>query len=277
MNVDQAVTFVESSGTPAQIALARYAVGRIDADQALRAIIPHQRADGSWSGIDLDMPDAVSSISQTWIGLQWLIWLSPAGQNSLDRTAAFLKRVQHPEGCWDEPDEIAAHNPPSWMMPGNHDNQVWLTSAVSCKLKELGRTEDVNYEQALDFLRGSWQREEKQFNEGVHAHWMALPVFNGSVDAFDCEIAVGCRDRLADALDRDAVDPGDLAAIAYAGLLTSDVDLFRRSLNKIERTQRLDGGMTTRYGDQHRPNGTVEVLFLLKRANMLPPVSTSEA
>ena len=155
MNVEQAVAFVEAHGDPPQQALARCAVGRIDADEALAAISVRQRADGSWAGIDLDMPTAVSSISQTWLGLQWLIWLRPAGADLLDRTIAFLKSAQRPVGNWDEPDEIVAHNPPPWMLPGNHDNQVWLTSAVMCKLKELGHEKAVRLYQARHFLRSA--------------------------------------------------------------------------------------------------------------------------
>lgn len=269
MNVEQAVAFVEAHGDPAHRALACYAVGRIDADEALAAIAVRQRADGSWSGIDLDMPADVPSISQTWIGLQWLIWLSPAGTDMIDRTVAFLKDAQQPAGNWDEPDEITQHNPPPWMIPGNHDNQVWLTSAVMCKLKELGREKSVRQYQARRFLRGAWQRDRKQFNDGTHSHWMALPFFFGSSTELDREIVTGCRARLTYAAENNVFDPIDYHAAAYAALLTGETTLFAACMSKIEGFQQPDGGMTTNYGDQHRPNGTVEMLFLLKRANRL--------
>lgn len=269
MNVEQALAFVEAHGDPPQQALARYAVGRIGADEALTAISARQRADGSWAGIDLDMPAAVSSISQTWIGLQWLIWLRPAGVDLLDRTVAFLKGVQQPAGNWDEPQEIVAHNPPPWMLPGNHDNQVWLTAAVMCKLRELGREDDVRAHQALHFLRGAWQRDRKQFNDGTHPHWMALPLFFGSTHELDREIVTGCQARLLYAAENNVFDPVDYPAAAYAALLSDDAELFDACMTRLEGFQQPDGGMTTHYGDQHRPNGTVEMLFLLKRAKML--------
>jgi hypothetical protein len=269
MNVELAVAFVEAHGDPAQKALASYAVGRTSLDEAITAISLHQRADGSWSGIDPDMPAAVSSISQTWLGLQWLIWLRPAGADLLDQTVAFLRSVQHPGGNWDEPDEIVSHSPPPWMIPGNHDNQVWLTSAVMCKLKELGRDGDVRSHQALHFLRGAWQRDRRQFNDGTHSHWMALPLFFGSTHELDREIIAGCRARLVYAAENHVFDPYDYHSAAYAALLTDDTALFTLCMNKLEGFQQPDGGMTTNYGDHHRPNGTLEMLFLLKRANML--------
>ena len=275
MNVEQAVTFVESSGKPAQIALAHYAVERISAEEALQAIAPHQRADGSWSGTDEDMPGDISSISQTWVGLQWLIWLHPAGDDPLQRTVEFLKRVQHPESFWDEPDEITAFNPPPWMQPGNQDNQVWLTSAVCAKLKELGQQDQVNFEQALEFLRLSWRADERQFNDSTHPHWMALPLFHNSTHAGDNEIEAGCRDRLVEAVEHNRLDPYDYPAVAHAAILASDLDLFRRCMDKLEGFQQPDGGLMTHYGDQHRANGTVELLFLLKRAHMLPALPSA--
>lgn len=269
MNVEQAVAFVEACGDSPLKALARYAARRITADEALAAIAERQRADGSWSGIDLDMPAAVSSISQTWIGLQWLIWLRPAGADMLDRTVAFLKGVKQPAGNWDEPDDITQHNPPPWMIPGNHDNQIWLTSAVMCKLKELEREKDVRAHLARRFLRRAWQRDRKQFNDGTHSHWMALPFFFGSSNELDREIVAGCRARLLYAAENNVLDPGDYHAAAYAALLIGDTTLFAACMSRIEGFQQADGGMTTRYGDQHRPNGTVEMLFLLRRANKL--------
>lgn len=269
MNVESALAFVERHGAPHLKALACFAVGRSGVDETLADIAPRQRDDGSWSGIDLDMPADVSSISQTWIGLQWLIWLRPVDGERLDRTVAFLQRVQRPEGCWDEPDEIVEHNPPPWMVPGVHDNQVWLTAAVMCKLKELGRAKDVRAQRAKEFLRGAWQRDRKQFNDGTHSHWMALPLFFGSRTALDREMVAGCRARLMHAAEHNIFDPGDYIAAAYAALLTGDTALFAACMSKLEGFQQTDGGMSTNYGDYHRPNATVEMLMLLKRANRL--------
>ena len=277
MNVDQAVSFVESSGTAAQVALAHSAVGRIGADDAVEAVAAHQRADGSWAKIDPDMSGDLSSISQTWIGLQWLIWLSPAGADQLEHTIAFLRGAQRRQGFWDEPDEIAQFSPPQWMLPGQRDNQVWLTSAVCCKLKELDRSADVSYEAALEFLRGAWSDENRRFSDDPHPHWMALPLFHNSIDPRDALIEAGCRERLVEAIENSRLDPSDYTAVAYAAMLGSDVELFRRCLDKIESYQQADGGMTTRYGDQHRPNATVETLFLFKCANLLPVASKTES
>jgi hypothetical protein len=268
MDIERAVAFVEAQGEAPQVALARYAVGRIGAEEVAQAISVRQRDDGSWSGIDHDMPAAVSSISQTWIGLQWLIWLdAPEGDTLVERTVDFLRAAQHPQGYWDEPDEIVQHHPPPWMLPGNPENQVWLTSAVMCKLKELGRDDGVNRAGALDFLRAAWQSEKGYFHEGGHPHWMTLPLLHGSERDDDRAIAAGCRDWLAHLVEERLIDPYDYAAVAYAALLTNDDVLFRLCMESIETFQKADGGMTTQYGDQHRVNGTVETLYLLKRAS----------
>ncbi len=98
---------------------------------------------------DGDMEGVLSTISQTWQGLQWLLWTCPSDSAPLDRTVDFLRRTQHVGGYWDEPPGILEFNPPPWMVPGNHANQLWLTSAVCCKLLELGRQADVRFEAAL--------------------------------------------------------------------------------------------------------------------------------
>ncbi len=277
MNIQRALAFLDASGETAFTALGRCAVGLVDAEAVLTAIAPYQRADGSWAGIDKDMPAQISSISQTWIGLQWLIWLRPAGGDLLDKTVAFLRAAQKPNGCWDEPDEIKAYNPPPWMLPGDPANQRWLTSAGACKLKELGRTGDVNFAAALDFIRSSWDAQARRFTEYPHTHWMVLPLLFDSPDAHDRDIAAGCRDLLSGLVDRSALDPYDYHSVAYAALLTGDDDLFKRALAKIESFQQADGGMSTNYGDQHRPNGTVETLFLLRDANLLSAAAAPES
>ncbi len=81
----------------------------------------------------------------------------PIRLGPLDRTVDFLRRTQHVRDYWDEPPGSLSFNPPSWMVPGNHAKQLWLTSVVCCKLLELGRQADVRFEVAVEFLRSSWE------------------------------------------------------------------------------------------------------------------------
>ena len=76
-----------------------------------------------------------------------------SGQPGAPEHTDFLKRSQHEDGYWDEPEEIVSYDPPFWMLPGQYANQVWLTSAISCKLKELGVEQQVDFEKAVAFLR----------------------------------------------------------------------------------------------------------------------------
>ena len=98
---------------------------------------------------------------------------------------------------------------------------------------------------------------------------MALPLFFGSSNELDRKIVAGCRARLTHAAENNVFDPYDYHSAAYAALLTGDTSLFATCMAKLEGFQQPDGGMMTHYGDHHRPNGTVEMLFLLKRANKL--------
>ena len=106
-------------------------------DEALKELQPFQNADGGWRGMDSDMQGPISTISNTWVAMQWLSWLGQKDSESMNRTIDFLKKVQAENGYWDEPDEILKYDPPPWMIPGDYANQLWLTSAICCQLMEI--------------------------------------------------------------------------------------------------------------------------------------------
>jgi hypothetical protein len=264
--MDKAVQFVQASGDPVLSGLAAYATGKQDAAEALATIETYQCPDGGWTKTDKDFQGDLSVISTTWVALQWLIWLGAKNSPTLDRTVSFLHDSQRENGCWDEPEGIRQFNPPFWMLPGRYENQLWLTSAVCCKLKELGCEGSVNFEGALDFLRQGW--DGQRFPVFTHTHWMTMPLLamQNSGSVLDQEIILGCKTFLLNAIQTGEADPGDECAIAYASRLTGDLsnDLYELALRRVLSNQEEDGGMNTRYGEKHRPGFTVEVLFLLK-------------
>jgi len=270
LDAARAVAFVEREGSPVWATWARFVVGHAGASSVLEAIAPYQRADGGWARIDPDLPADLSLISQTWLGLQWLIWLAPMGQGRIERTVEFLRAHQRLDGCWDEPGEILEHDPPPWMEPGVYANQLWLTAAVGCKLAELDRLGQVHEEITLEFLRKGWTGE--RFPQFVHPHWMAMPLFHlRGQTPLDYAIRDGCRAFLTDALERGAVDPFDVTAIAYGSALCGRFGegLLARCLATMEGYQQADGGWLTHYGDQHRPEATVEALMLARRVGRM--------
>ena len=251
-----------ANGSELMLALAAHATGAVSGDDVLVHLLPHQNDDGGWERFDSDMEGALSTISQTWVGLQWLLWTQPSYPVPLDRTVEFLRRTQHEEGYWDEPPEILEFNPPPWMVPGNYANQLWLTSAVCCKLLELGREDDVRFDAALDFLRSGLEGDG--FPVFLHTHWMGLYIFrclNEQTD-LDREIARGCASRLIEDLSNDAVDPIDVTAIAHAAFRSGAKDVFDVAYPMVVGNQATDGGWTTGYGDNHRPQSTIEAMHL---------------
>ena len=190
----------------------------------------------------------------------------------VDRTVAFLRQAQHDTGSWDEPQEILNYDPPPWMVPGDLANQLWLTSAVCCKLLEHHREADVRFEEALAFLRGGWDGE--RFPRYTHTHWMALSLFSRLPEpsGADRQIAEGSRQVLLDQLSLGKVDPLDATDIAYAAFRAGSGagDLYRVALGKVLENQADDGGWVTYYGDEHRAWATISAMHLLK------VVSTSE-
>jgi hypothetical protein len=271
VNAAKALEFLQRNGDPAFCTLAQYALQQIPLETALQAIQPYQREDGGWARIDKDLEGDLSMISQTWLGLQWLIYLRPGGPENLRRTVDFLVRAQHPAGCWDEPQAVLAYNPPPWMLPGQYANQLWLTSAVCCKLSELDLLDRVRFDAALSFLRGGWRGDH--FPNSAHPHWMVMPLLyrTGPQNALDGEIMAGCRTFLWNGLTNHQIDPLDVTSVAYAAHLCGDfaADLFKLALDRMLSLQQPDGGWTTNYGDQHRPGATLDALFLLRRTGHL--------
>jgi hypothetical protein len=267
VNVDKAIDFVCTSGDSILSALALSVAGRMDAEQVLDIIKVYQRNDGGWTKADMDFQGDLSIITATSVALQWLLCAGGEGSAVLEKTVDYLHGAQKSDGAWDEPDEIRHYNPPPWMLPGRYENQVWLTSAIGCKLKELGRERDVDFDRALDFVRRGW--DGNRFPVFVHTHWMAMPLFHmqNTGSALDGQIIAGCARFLYEAITNNQVDPGDLISIAYASLLTGDVaaDLREISLKGMLDNQMDDGGWKTNYGDKYRAAFTVEALFMLKR------------
>lgn len=266
INKDKALQFVQASSDPILSALANYAVGKQSAAEALATLQAYQLFDGGWTKTDKDFQGDLSVISTTWVALQWLIWLGGKGNPALERTISFLQKTQNEAGYWDEPEEIRQFNPPFWMLPGNRENQLWLTSAVCCKLKELGCEGEIDFEKALDFLRQGW--DGTRFPVFTHTHWMAMPLFTmqNTGSTLDNEIILGCKTFLQKAIETGEADPGDLCAIAYASRLTGNLvnDLYRLAIQGVIQNQMDDGGWNTRYPEKHRPAFTVEALFLLQ-------------
>lgn len=267
MDTEKAVKFIKDSGDRVLISLAEYAVGQKDKDEVLATISKYQLADGGWTGTDKDFTGELSVISTTWYGLQWLIWLEAGDSRELEDTVAFLAEAQRSGGYWDEPEEILEYDPSPWMLPGQYENKLWLTSAVGSKLKELGRLEDIDQEAAFSFIAAGWDGERLPgFN---HTHWMCIYLFFDIPEYIN--IAAGCKKFLLQAIEQDEVDSGDYCAVAYHSYNTGKFarGLYELSLEKLMSFQADDGGMITEYGDKHRPVFTVETLFLLRKIGKL--------
>ena len=157
---DRAVTFVLNSNDPVLTNLARNATGDCSREEAIEALRVNQREDGGWTRTDKDFQGDLSIITATFVALQWLNWVGDRKSAVLLNTLDFLRRTQRDDGCWDEPEGIVNFNPPFWMLPGRYENQVWLTSAICCKLKELGQAHQVDFAKALEFVRRRVERRE---------------------------------------------------------------------------------------------------------------------
>lgn len=267
VDIDKAIRFVHASQDPIFSAMVSFAAGTMGSQEVLDTLKTYQRADGGWTKTDKDFQADLSAISTTWVALQWLLWIGARSSDVLNKTVAFLKNTQRADGSWDESEEIQQYDPPPWMLPGRYENQLWLTSAVCCKLKELGREQDVDFAHALGFLRQGWNGS--RFPVFIHTHWMALPLFymENTNSAADQQIIDGCKRFLYEAIVTGQVDPGDFSAIAYGSSLAGGIadDLCETALKVVFRNQMDDGGWKTNYGDKHRPGMTVDALFLLKR------------
>ena len=267
---DSATAFVHNTNDPVLSSLALYASGSCSREDVINCLETYQRDDGGWTRTDKGFQGDLSIISATWVAVQWLNWIGDRNSSVLRKTLNFLRTTQREDGSRDEPDDIVNFNPPFWMMPGRYENQVWLTSAICCKLKESGREQQVDFTKALEFIRQGWKGE--RFPVYQHTHWMAMPLLSliGTGDEADEEIIRGCRKVLYDAVAADKADPGDTISIAYASHLAGEIaeDLFDITLDKVKGYQHDDGGWITNHGEEHRAAFTVEALFLFKRVGL---------
>jgi hypothetical protein len=153
------------------------------------------------------------------------------------------------------------------MLPGRYEYQLWLISAVCCKLKEPGCESEVKFDKALDFLRkGLDSHRYPVFHD---TNWMVMGLL-GMIESKHCpdrQIILGCKKHLLDAIENENVDPGDISAIAYASKLAGEPahDLLELSSTRMRENQMEDGGWRTNYGEKHRPGLTVDALFTLKK------------
>ena len=258
--------YINANGSDHTKAIGNAIVNPDTVDEALIELRPFQNADGGWRGMDSDMKGPVSTISCTWVAMQWLSCLNQLDSECLKKTVDFLKKVQNENGYWDEPEAIVEYDPPPWMVPGEYENQLWLTSAICCQLLEINKTAEVNFNMAIEFLRAGW--DGKHFKKYSHPHWMAIVIFYQLREVSDLNeaIAEGCKLFLISSILEGKEDPIDYVDITYASLRVGNWadDLLKISMEKLLEGQADDGGWITNYGDQHRPMGTARAIYLLK-------------
>lgn len=261
-----AVRFVSNRGTGLQIRLAQFAVGETDARAVEELLADYQNDGGGWRSLDGSGRFPLSTISFTQVALEWLAHLQPEKETLIDRTMVFLSRTQRPDGSWDESEDILTFDPPPWMHPGVHANRVWLTVAILARVQALGRTEEIRFRDALDFVKAAWT--DDGFPAYPHTHWVALELLSGldERDEQDDLIMRGCVDYLTDAIERDTIDTNDLTSVIQAATAAGASSLERMAMVRFNEGQAADGGWNTEYGDALRPAATVKALLFLRRS-----------
>ncbi|MEL6150254.1 MAG: prenyltransferase/squalene oxidase repeat-containing protein [Chloroflexota bacterium] len=272
VDVIGAVQFIDAHGSDVHRAMARQAVGAALPADVITALTPLQRDDGGWTGLHPDCPRDFSTISCTWMALQYLRWIGVDKTPLIDRTVAYLAAQQHADGYWDEPDEIIQHNPPPHMQPGNPRTRMWLTAAVARMLLETGHDTDVYFGPALSYLSDRWEAGTlRGKNALLHPLWMMLPLFKMVGHARDAHIVESCNNRLLAAVEFEELDPMDVTAVAHAALATrfAGNKLYVAARDYVLTQQQAAGGFATNYGEQHRPNATVDALMLMRWGGLI--------
>lgn len=272
VDVQRAVAFVAGRGTPLQIEMAKYAIDAAKSTDVFPLLAAYQRQDGGWTGLDPDCPPGLSTLSCTWLALQYLRWLSADSHPLVESTAAFLAARQHERGYWDEPDDITQHDPPPWMQPGQDAIRAWLTAANARMLLETGHETRVYFGRALTYLTEQWDAGLfKRPETPLHPLWMMLPLFKKGGLPEDDPIVEACMVRLWSAVLFDDLDPMDVIAVAHAALNTryEGNRLYLAARDKVLAAQQPDGGWPTNYNDAHRPNATLDAIMLLRVGGML--------
>ena len=107
---------------------------------------------------------------------------------------------------------------------------------------ELGRETEVRFDEAVEFLRSSW--EEDRFPVYQHTHWMAANLFGRMSEPTDLDrrIATGSVRRLMSDLTTGTVDAADVTSIAYAAIRSGARELFDVAFPMVVTNQAEDGG-----------------------------------
>jgi hypothetical protein len=93
-----------------------------------------------------------------------------------ERTVNFVKRIQHPDGFWDENPALISYNPPFWDQPGQLITQLWLTGALADTLTRLEEGASQEVERARKFLL-QYRQDDGRFKGPLITTWLAIAVF----------------------------------------------------------------------------------------------------
>jgi hypothetical protein len=172
MDLQKAITFIESNGSPVERArLSAILWGKAPSDDVLHELAALQRTDG---GFAYWCPH-VSNVCDTAYVLQWLDDLRIRHGSVADVACRFLLDRQKEDGGWDEVHEVARYPVPEWMMPGRLETRTWLTAFCAHVLIRFGRAEAPGTRCPTDFLL-SHSDAEGRVRGYLRATWMSLPM-----------------------------------------------------------------------------------------------------
>jgi hypothetical protein len=274
VDVDRALTFLDSADRPVEAAWARWTNGQGTPEAVIAALAQYQNPDGGFGqGLEPDIGAPSSNPFATQLALQILLALGATGDVPLlARTVKWLEERQDEDGCWRLPGDVQEHPLAPWFAAWNFPS---LNPALGLAgyAKRLG----IGSERLHARVRRLWDRmASREEIAGAEFYtllpyvdyvpWVEVPEQEEYLEALAAEIQSG----LGRGVYEDAghffghVGPanGPLARRLPA-------DLIAGQLDRLEREQESDGGWPSPYAAHWRPWTTAAALANLRNYGRL--------
>lgn len=174
MQISEAIKIVRNSGTVVQQARLAYVFGEsMDTSPIEEYLTKLQLPEGGFPY--QNKPQNPYCLSPTSMMMKIMAETDLTRTQVCKRTIAFVKRIQHTDGYWDENPLLLKFDPPFWDRPGEIITQLWLTGALADHLIRLREGSSNAVKEARGFLL-SHQSDDGRLRGPLINTWLTIAV-----------------------------------------------------------------------------------------------------
>lgn len=271
--VARAIPFLGSRDYPLGHAWVRYRWQDGSASDVLDPLAAYQQPNGGFAGLEVDIKAPVSNPFATRLAMQVMVSLRERPESPIfERTAAWLRTAQNPDGDWHFVPEVYEHQLAPWFAG-------WTFPSLNpaCSLASLAHALGLATPEMLNRVAALWDEHASLDDAESGNFYPMLPLIE-YVAHIDVEARDAWLDSLAKGIGRGiaASSFGD-AEHALEHIVGGGPDLVARLdaaeltkvIDNVLADQQADGGWPTPYDSAWRPWTTANMLVLLSRLDEL--------